>query len=208
MVTENDIRAKADEEILSMWAAQHDYIPKVVEWVNTEIDRRQLDTSGIHVRTMDEIEEEMERESDRNFVRMFSFLQGVSGIFLLVFGIFSIIEQLNEIEPEIVGPLIMLLVGLLLTIYAIGVWKEKKWAIISGLILCLIASISNAAFTIIIGLGFLSGYATFISFGWSVAWTFISICLLLAFNRMRKSKKAGKQDQPNRPLLELLYYQY
>jgi hypothetical protein len=193
MVTENDIRAKADEEILSMWAAQHDYIPEVVELVKVEIDRRQLDTSVIHVRTMDEIEEEMKIESDRNFIRMFSFLQGAGGIFLLVIGISDIQEQLNEIEPELVGPLIMLLVGLLLIIYAISVWKEKKWAIISGLILCLIASISNAVFTIIIGLGFLIGYATLISLVWSIAWTFISICLLLAFNRMRKSKKAGEK---------------
>ncbi len=195
MVTETDIRAKADEELLGMWTEQYGYIPEVVGWVKAEIERRQLNTSGIHVRTADEMKEEEERESDRNFVRMVSYMQGACGVFLLALGVPVILEELTayyryQTELDIASNLVILLIALLLTIYAIGVWRENRWAIISGLILYLIASISNIIAAIIYGLAFLRGGGTLVYFGGAVALTFISISLVFAFNRIRKSRLA------------------
>jgi len=200
MVTEAEIRAKTDEELLSMLAEQHGYLPEVVTWVKGEIERRQLDTSGVHVHTQDEMKEEEEMESDRDFVRMVSYIQGALGIFLLALGVPAIIDELTEYfryqtELDIFGNLVVLLVGMLLTIYAIGVWRENKWAIISGLILYLIASISNIIATTIYGWAFLSGDGTLIRFGWAGAVTFISICLFFAFNRIRKSRIVTRRHQ-------------
>ena len=195
---ENDIKAKADDELLSMWAEQIGYLPEVVRWVRAEIEKRQLDTSAIHITTEDEIGEKEERESDSNFVRMVSFIQGVGGVFLLVLAIPEITEQLNayyryRAELDITTPLVMLLFGLLLIIYAIGVWIENKWAIITGLIFYLILSTLNIVSTITYGLALLIGRVTSARYlAYAVALTCINVGLVFAFNRIRKSQLSRK----------------
>jgi hypothetical protein len=197
MINENDVRSKSDDELLNIWANQNDYVPEIIPWVKDEIDRRHLDTSGIHVRTEDEIKDEEERDSDRSFVQMVSLMQGITGLILLLFTIPMIVERLsenlrNQTEELRIGiPLVMLILGLLLIIYAIGVWKERKWALLSGLILYSIITIWNIVATTINGLMFFEHSnikGTAMSFAFSIGFTFVSVCLVLAFNRLRKRR--------------------
>ena len=83
MITESDVRAKPDDELLDIWANQLEYVQEMIPWVKDEIERRHLDTSHIHVRTPDEIRADEEKESDRNFVRMVTWGQGVFVLLLL-----------------------------------------------------------------------------------------------------------------------------
>jgi hypothetical protein len=196
MINESDIKAKPDDELLSIWANQNDYVPEMIPWVKTEIDRRHLDTNGIHVRTAAEIKDEEERESDRDFVKMVSLLQGLGGGILLMFTIPMIVERLSEYlryqtELDIGIPFIMLLMGLLLIFYAVGVWNEKRWAIISGLIIYSIVTILNIFATILSVLTLLGNNGTkgmVMIFALNIGFTVVSVGLVLAFNRLRKRK--------------------
>lgn len=82
MITEEQIKAKTDSELLEIWEHQNDYIKEMVTRVKAEIERRNLDTSGIHVDTQEEIEKKKETaqtKSDRNWARGTSLLTGVMG---------------------------------------------------------------------------------------------------------------------------------
>ena len=135
MITEAEVKAKPENELLEIWANQNDYLPEVVKWVKEEIGRRGLDTSGIHVPTAEEIKEQGEVLRDINSVRILIFFQVCAAAFLIFLVMVSGFEGML--------PWVLLFWAILLVVLAMGLWKRKRWAIISGLILQCLATAGN-----------------------------------------------------------------
>lgn len=138
MITEAQVKAKTDSELLEIWGHQNDYIAEMVTCVKAEIERRNLDTSGIHVITPEETEkkkEEAQTKSDRGWARGTALLIGVTGL-ATIGNAFS----LNGGEQLVVAGL-----GLLLLFASVGVWMGKRWGLISGLIFYALGAAGSAS---------------------------------------------------------------
>lgn len=190
MITEGDIRTKSDEELLDIWAKQNEYVPEMIPWVKAEIERRHLDTSRIHVRPSEEIKAEEERESDRDFVRMAARGEGVTGLLLLLV---SLVVYEATPDSGLAIPFGIFAFGALLIVYAVGVWREKKWAIVSGLVLYSITTIMSAAVTILVVWGAVGRKIErpFLAVAVSLGSVVVSGGIALAFNRLRTRRLEG-----------------
>lgn len=127
MISETEVRAKADSELLEIWESQNDYVAEMVTWVKAEIERRNLDTSGICVRSVEEIKEAREISSNLALVRTAALGTALLGLLLIFVGFVNIG---GEVETTIA----CLAIGALLMVYAAGVWRGKRWAFASGVI--------------------------------------------------------------------------
>jgi hypothetical protein len=113
------VNSKTDSELLQIWTYQGDYVAEMVALAGEEIGRRQLDTSGIRVRTADELEHERQvAEAHRNF-RAMSLRQGGLGILVVLCAFFLDL-------PVLLG------LALLIALWAVGTWRRQRWAIVSG----------------------------------------------------------------------------
>jgi hypothetical protein len=133
MITEEQVKAKTDSELLEIWEHQNDYIAEMVTRVKAEIERRDLNTSGIRVITLEEIEkkkEVAETKSDRNWARGTALLTGVTGL-STVGAAFSLTSGER---------LVVLGWGSLLMVVSFGIWTGKRWGLISGLIFYALAA--------------------------------------------------------------------
>jgi hypothetical protein len=138
MITEEQVKAKTDAELLEIWEHQNDYMAEMVTWVKTEIERRNLDTSGIRVITLEEVEkkkEVAETKADRNWARAAAVLTGVTG--LVTVGTASSLAG--------GGRLLVSGCGLLLVVVSFGIWTGKRWALISGLIFYALAAAGDVS---------------------------------------------------------------
>lgn len=138
MITEEQVKAKTDTELLEIWEHQNDYIAEMVTRVKAEIDRRNLDTSGIRVVTLEEIEkkkEAAEAKADRKWARTAAVLTGITG--LITVGTASSLTG--------GGRLLASGCGLLLIVVSFGVWAGKRWGLISGLIFYALAAAGGVA---------------------------------------------------------------
>jgi hypothetical protein len=136
MITEEQVKAKTDSELLEIWEHQNDYMAEMVTRVKAEIERRNLDTSGIHVSTPEEIEKKKEgaqAKSDRNWARGTALLTGVTA--------------LSAIGPAFSSAsgerFVVLGLGLLLMVASFGIWMGKRWGLISGLIFYVLAAVGG-----------------------------------------------------------------
>ena len=133
MITEEQVKAKTDSELLEIWEHQNDYIEEMVTRVKAEIERRKLDTSGIRVVTLEEIEkkkEVAETKAERNFARGVALLTGITGLTTL-----GTASSLSSGERFMVSGY-----GLLLVVISFGIWMGKRWGLISGLIFYALAA--------------------------------------------------------------------
>jgi len=137
MITEEQAKAKTDSELLEIWEHQNDYIEEMVTRVKAEIERRNLDTSGIRVITLEEIEkkkEVAETKAERNFARGVALLTGITGLTTL-----GTASSLSSGERFMVSGY-----GLLLVVISFGIWMGKRWGLISGLIFYALAATGGA----------------------------------------------------------------
>ena len=82
MISEMEVKAKADSELLEIWANQNDYVTEMVTLVEAEIKRRNLDTSSIHGFTV----EEMKEEETAKALPKFTFLHHLTFLEPKIFG--------------------------------------------------------------------------------------------------------------------------
>jgi hypothetical protein len=182
MISQTEVNAKTDGELLEIWANQSDYVAEMVTWVKGEIERRKLDTRGIYVFTVEEKEEAAEASSSRAIVNLATFGQLGLGLLLVFTAGFSSSEQVE-------ARMISLAAGALLIVYAVGVWRGNRWALTSGVIVYTLITAVNMLFTVLAGLAiFGSGKdaQTWLYFLWAVASTGASTGLALMFNALRK----------------------
>ena len=144
MISELEVHAKTDSDLLEIWVHQNDYVTEMVTRVKAEIERRNLDTSGIQVITPEEIErkkEAVQTKSDRRWARVMALLNGGLALSIAWNG-------LRKDDPLVVSTLLLVLVSLLMVVSA-GIWMRKRWALIAGLIFYALGA--AAVFTEIIG---------------------------------------------------------
>ena len=185
MVSKTEVIEKTDGELLEILANQNDYVAEVVTWVKDEIESRNLDTGGIHVVTVEESEQAAEASSSFAIVRLATFGQGGMGLLLLCIALFAS-RELLEAPARITS----FAVGVLLIVYAVGVWRSKRWAFTSGVIVYTLIAASNMVVTLILtGLAVFEsgklGHAAF-TFVFGAIWTGASAGLALMFNALRK----------------------
>ena len=139
MIDEAKVKAKSDDELLDIWANQHDYLQEVVLWVKAEINRRQMDVSGFHVPTPDEIK--AERRDGRNLGWVVFFTAMLD---LMCIGIF--LFALNERDTNVLT-LSFGGMGIFLIFLIRGLWAQKRWAIVGASIIWFIVTLWNVIFT-------------------------------------------------------------
>lgn len=190
MINEADIKAKTDGELLEIWANQNEYRSEIVEWVKTEIETRRLDTSGIHVRTAEDIKQDTEVSSSFAFVRILAILQVGTGLLLFLAGYSSLKEE------GFVGPA-LLSAGILCIVFAIAVWRGKRWAFVLGFFLYTLNTLCGIVATAV---ALYSGFASFKSVGpGQVIWTLVPVACMtiisgfiaVSFNTLRKKGAAA-----------------
>src|SRR5579859_67355 len=113
------VNSKTDSELLDIWAYQADYIAEMVTVVREEIERRQLDTSGIRVRSADELDHDRQVAQAHRTFRSMAFRQIGLGILVVLFAFFSELPALLLV----VAPIIL---------WAVGTWERRRWAIVAG----------------------------------------------------------------------------
>lgn len=195
MINDADIRAKTDAELLDIWANQTDYVGEVVEWVRQEIERRSLDVGAIHVRTAEEVNQERELSDTLRIVRGLTAVQAVGGIVFLAVALSILRENpsnhLDQTEQhQSLGlPALLLGIGVLFIVYAIGVWRRKRWALVSGFVVYSLATIFNLLGVIFVGFVLFtskrSGVSVFLVL--SLLDTMLTASLASMFNQLRKT---------------------
>ncbi|MGB6197997.1 MAG: hypothetical protein WA871_11495 [Candidatus Acidiferrales bacterium] len=150
MVSEAQVRAKTDSELLEIWTNQKDYIIEMVTRVKTEIERRNLDTTGIHVITVEEVEKKKaaaQALSEFKQARGAAVFQGALGLFML----WLFFDTFSSDEPLVV-PISLIVAALLQIFFAVGVWRRKRWAFTSGVVLYTLITAFNLVGTIVTAL--------------------------------------------------------
>ena len=141
MVTETEVKEKTDSDLLEIWANQNDYVAEMMTWVKSEIERRNLDTSGVYVFTAEEKKEAVETSSRLIFVHILAFFQAGMGLLLMGGALLSYREQTGPEAPIGRQPagqgfeLGMFAVGALLIVFAVGVWRGRRWAFTAGAVI-------------------------------------------------------------------------
>jgi len=194
MVSESEVKAKTDSQLLAIWANQNDYIAAMVTLVKTEIDRRNLDTSVIQVPTVDEIKKVSKASSNLRLARVLGFIQGAMGLIVAGTALLS-----SEVPSGVLSNTV-LAEGLLLIVIAVGAWRGKQWAFTSGVIVYTLFTAFEIVNTIGKGLGMLRIVRPFFVRPGDSAATLlgdsaiigVSLCLALMFNSLRKR---GRKQQ-------------
>jgi hypothetical protein len=144
-----DVMSKTDSELLEIWANQADYVSDMVALARVEIERRHLDTGGVQIRTGDEIRLERETAEFLRYAKVMAFLQGGLG-FLLILGAFFSFRYMffgdplyRATKPDPTFPLILLVLGVVALVFAIGVGRHEKWAFVAGTLLYSAATLWN-----------------------------------------------------------------
>ncbi|MFZ0818690.1 MAG: hypothetical protein WAM91_01370 [Candidatus Acidiferrales bacterium] len=187
MISETEVKATSDEELLEIWKDQNDYVAQVVAWVKAEIEKRNLDTSGIYVPTLKEKQQARETASNFALARFAAIGQAFLGLVLIggaLISSFSPDTDFGETWEIIIGA-----VGALLIVYAIGVWRGKRWALTSGVVIYSLITLLNISTTIFYGIAFFkSNEAGGAAFGFILAalFTLLSGGLALILNKLRK----------------------
>ena len=173
----NEVEAKADGDLLEIWAHQTDYMPEIVTRAKAEIQKRNLDTGAIHVVTAEEIEKKNDAtrtKSDRRWSRAMA--------------VANLVVALSTVSAFFRGNMYRsgLVVGLLLIIISLGVWMRKKWALISGLILYALVAVM-AIVDIVAELTIRRRIGTIGQFDpTEVMVLFVSVFMAVVFNSLRK----------------------
>lgn len=131
------VKTKTDSDLLEIWVHQNDYVPEMVTSVKAEIERRNLDTSGLHVITREETEkkkEAVQTKSDQRWARVTALLNGALALSIALNG-------LRRADPLVVSAVLLVLVSLLMVVSA-GIWMRKRWALIAGLIFYAIVAVT------------------------------------------------------------------
>jgi hypothetical protein len=189
MISETEVKAKTDDELLEIWANQNDYVDKVIAWAKAEIERRNLNTSSIYVPTFEEKKEAREASSNFALARFAAIGQAILGLILTCLALFVDIE-LGETAQIIIGA-----VGVLLLVYAVGIWRGKRWALTSGVVVYALITLWNILVTIVYAVAFFkTGGAGGAAFGFilGILFTFLSGGLALIFNTLRKRGRIAR----------------
>jgi hypothetical protein len=86
-----DVKAKTDEELLSIFARQHDYVAGALALVKEEIEARHLDTSQVQAPTAEQLQEAEGARASRSVKRSARFLGFLEflGAIMLTLAVFS-----------------------------------------------------------------------------------------------------------------------
>jgi len=197
VISETEVKAKTDGELLEIWANQISYVADMVTWVKAEIERRHLDTSGLHVITEEERKKVEKVSSDLSVVRFYGLGEPLLGLSL----VFGALELKSE-AVFVTG----LAVGTLLIAHTVSIWTGKRWAFTFGAIVWSFITAVNILWLILDGLAIAtlawsSGRAMFGSdqpsrflLLWLIVLalaTLVSGGIALTFNRLRKRKIVG-----------------
>ncbi|HKS80531.1 MAG TPA: hypothetical protein VJR23_03420 [Candidatus Acidoferrales bacterium] len=150
MISEADVRAKSGDELMDIWSNQIDYVPQVIEWVRSEIERRKLEIRAVPIRTTQEADRNREIKRSFTDVRLLTFVQAIMGLFFFGMAFVSLLEASYPGPPHAGDTLsftsatIFAVFGLFLFVYAYGVWKRKKWAFASGFYIYVVIAAINA----------------------------------------------------------------
>jgi hypothetical protein len=189
VVTEADVKTKTNEELLDIWKNQHGYIPELVTWVKTEIDRRQLDITHIHVQTSDEFKQELQISNEVYFVRYLSIFQIVIGGAIVLFSIFAVYPLLFHLEDIslMIVPLVIFIIGSLILYFGISLIRIKKWACYTGGIFYCILAVLNLVRCMDVGRYFLKGVRVSVHFPFmNILALFVCGGIALALFRIQK----------------------
>jgi hypothetical protein len=192
MISETEVKAKSDEELLEIWANQNDYVSQVVEWAKAEIEKRNLDTSGVYVVTLEEKQEAKETLSNVALARFAAFGQAFLGLILIGGALISSASPNMDFgEP---WEIIIGAVGVLLLVYSVGIWKGKRWALTSGVVVYALITLWNILVTAFYAVAIFKthrqGDAAF-GFILAALFTFLSGGLALILNKLRKRSRAA-----------------
>jgi len=177
MINEVAVKAKTDGELLEIWEHQTDYVADVVSRVKAEIERRNLDTSGIQVITLEEVEKEKEAtqaKSDRTWARAMALVNGA----VALAGVVGFLRDKSDF--------IALVLALLLTIVSVGVWMRKRWALVSGLILYVLVAVMTIVGTVAQVIIRQNGRAIGELDPSGIGALFVSVFMAAVFNSLRK----------------------
>ncbi len=178
---EADVRSKEDSELLDIWTNQGDYRGDVVEWVKAEIGKRQLDISHVHVRTAEEAAKDREARDTRQLLRRGALGNAGLGVLALF---------VSRFTDDLVGLAIWLAIGLILIIFAIGLWTHQRWALFGGLVFYALATIFNCTVTVANASRVLKGEDASGPLAFSVVGIVLSATFAWWFNALRKSGMA------------------
>lgn len=125
-----DVKAKTDEELLSIFARQHDYVAGALALVKEEIEARHLDTSQVQAPTAEQLQEAEGARASRSVkrsARFLGFLEFVVSLFFLLPGLASFSRQ-----PVVASGLVFL--GAIMLTLAVFSWLVHRWALLANAI--------------------------------------------------------------------------
>ncbi|HUS37653.1 MAG TPA: hypothetical protein VM680_20055 [Verrucomicrobiae bacterium] len=149
MIQKGDVRTKTDVELLQIWREQIDYREDVVAWVKDEIAVRNLDTSSLHIDTLDEKLKSESLAGTFKWLLIVAVFQGLMGIEVIFAGASALIDAIKTSRGfgfSMAFPVVGIALGSLLTALAVGVAKRRKWAFTGSFVLCVL----NIAFLLLL----------------------------------------------------------
>jgi hypothetical protein len=197
MVKLPDVKEYSDQELLHIWENQNDYTPQMVSLVQQEVDRRGLDVSGVHVRTVEEVNEEHAVASDRNTVKLVVLGNVLVGTVCVMAGVLTLSEELSDTwgSPDFTLPVVLFVFGAILLAFAVGVRREIKWVLLVATIFYAVAAIWNTVALILYLSAYLLGPARSsvspVFLLSSAVAALVSFLFASACYRLRKARMAG-----------------
>ena len=194
MFSEEAVRGKSDAELVEIWTRQIDYVPELVAFVKSEIDRRKLDVDHIHVVTVMEAREESERASDGYFIVPMSIMQLLFAAMLAIFIVVELVDAHlrdfldTRIYYELGAPVVACVFALSISV---GTWKRRKWAFVLATIAYSLIFVWNVAATALAYYRYFSvgngplGYAL-LGMTWNICFIIISLGFGLSYNSLRR----------------------
>jgi len=149
MIQASDLKAKTDNELLQIWRDQVDYREDVIAWVKDEIAQRSLDTSAVHVDTLDEKLQSEKSAGTFNWLLLVATLQAVAGFAIIVLalsGISKMDRSSGERGLALAMSILPISIGALLIAIAVGVAKRRKWAFTAAMV---VWTFSAALYTLV-----------------------------------------------------------
>ena len=183
MIQQADLRTKSDAELLQIWRDQVDYREDVIDWVKNEIAQRNLDSTAVHVETL---EEKDQAETTRETFKWLLLLAAFQGIFGFVILLLAATAAFSETGFFLPFSLLGMIIGGLLVAIAVGVAKRRKWAFTASMILWGINAGLNAL-VFFAALTRVQGEPAVL--GMSVFRIIISFLFARAYSRMRETCK-------------------
>ena len=202
MLTETQVRDMTDQELLTIWADQHDYVAEAVALVEAEMTRREIDQCSVHVKSVEELDNASIAGEDWTLVRLVILMQAALAVALAVGAAAMLWTPLrpNTITSgELVFVGLVALFAAVVGTLAIGVWRNKPWAFLWGWVFYVLATIWNGGVLVLAVLRLVGRDPT----GWdgqlimkAAIGTVVSLCFAGCYRTLRKRVALPAPDAP------------